>query len=331
MRTQGYNTVMQITDWDKDIRNVLDIELARCKGGYTDELPAKVFMGGWTLQLKLDGIRISMQLGKTRNWLVSRNREDKLKGVAVAGAYCVKDGIEPFASLIHKDLEGTMLDGELVWPGHGAPEVLSLAARSDPKNLKYVVFDVLFYKGQDIREKPYAERLVFLKRAVQDLDHQQIEGIKCLSATQKSLDGLWASGEEGGVFAELKAPYKASCSRYKAKAQVTVDGFIMAVSQAKTGGSPKNGVKPQPNGKAAMFLMGMYDAAGKAREVGWCKITDADVAEDGYSEFDTRYKSKVIRMTASGWDGERFRWLRWAGFHEDKSDPKACLLMEQIG
>ena len=319
------------TDWDKDIRNELDIELARCKGGYTDELPDKVYMGGWVLQLKLDGIRISLQFGKTRNWLVSRNREDKLKGVDKAGAFCAKEGIEPFASLIRKDLEGTMLDGELVWPGHGAPEVLSLAARSDPKNLHYVVFDCLFYKGKDLREKPYAERLVYVKRAVEDLGSPQIEAIKCLSATRKSLQELWDSGEEGGVFAELKAAYKASCSRYKAKAEVTVDGFIMAVSQAKAGGSPKNGVKPQPNGKAAMFLIGMYDEAGKAREVGWCKIIDDDVAEDGYSEFDTRYKGRVIRMTASGWDGERFRWLRWAGFHEDKTDPKACKLEEQIG
>lgn len=322
---------MKITDWDVDVRNAQDIELARCKGGYTDQLPDKVFMGGWVLQLKLDGIRISAQFGKTRNWVVSRNRENKLKGVEAAGAFCVKEGIGLFDALLRPDLEGTVLDGELVWPGHGAAEVLSNAAMADPANHRYIVFDVLYYKGQDIREKPYAERLVFLKRAVQELAHPQIEAIKCLSATQKSLDGLWASGEEGGVFAELKAGYKASCSRYKAKAQVTVDGFIMAVSQAKTGGSPKNGVKPLPNGKAAMFLIGMYDGQGKAKEVGWCSITDDSVAEDGYSEFDTRYKGKVIRMTASGWDGARFRWLRWAGFHEDKSDPKACLLTEQIG
>ena len=338
MRTQGYNTVMQITDWDKDIRNVLDIELARCKGGYTDELPAKVFMGGWTLQLKLDGIRISMQLGKTRNWLVSRNREDKLKGVAVAGAYCVKDGIEPFASLIHKDLEGTMLDGELVWPGHGAPEVLSLAARSDPKNLKYVVFDVLFYKGQDIREKPYAERLVFLKRAVQDLDHPQIEGIKCLSATQKSLDGLWASGEEGGVFAELKAAYKASCSRYKAKAEQTCDAFVIGMSEGRSGGSPKNGVKPKPNGEVATLTVAMMKS-GAVFEVG--KMSFPTEEELGQKELElpdltelwqnkAAYLNRVVEMSGSGWDGKRWRWLRFRRFRNDKG-PQDCVFSEQVG
>lgn len=317
-------------DWDTDIRNAQDIELARCKGGYTDELPDKVYMGGWTLQLKLDGIRLSMQFGKTRNWLVGRNRENKLKGVDKAGALCVKT-VEPFSSFIKAELAGTMLDGELTWPGHGSAEVMSNEAMADPKSHKYVVFDLLFYKGKDLREKPYAERLVYLKKAVAEIDHPQIVEIECRAATKKNLEALWASGEEGGVFAQLNAAYKASCSRYKAKAQVTVDGFIMAVSQAKSGGSPKNGIKPQPNGKAAMFLIGMYDDNGKATQVGWCSITDDEVVEDGFKDFEASYKGKVIRMTASGWDGRVFRWLRWAGFHEDKVDPKACKISEQVG
>lgn len=317
-------------DVEQDLRNALEIDVHRCKGGANEPVPDEVFMGSWTLQLKLDGIRLTVQLGKTKNHLVSRNRHNKLKGVAAAGGFVTYE-VDPFSKLIHPDLAGTMLDGELMLPGQPAAKVLSLETRAHPERLRYVVFDCLFYEGIDVRQKSYGERLQMARMAMQKVNHPQIEMVKSWQATRENLKKLWESGEEGGVFAKMTAKYGESCTRDKAKSRVDIDGFIIAVTEGRHKGSPKAGIKPVPNGKAALFQIGMYDQAGKIYEVGYCAALPDEVQDDGLKDFASKYKDKVIRMTASGWDGAQFRWIRWAGFHEDKSSPEQCKLDEQVG
>ena len=72
----------------KDLRNQLGIDTPRCKGGYADDAPDCIWTeGDWVLEPKMDGIRVTLQIGAERSLLIGRNRQDFMKGVDQAGEF----------------------------------------------------------------------------------------------------------------------------------------------------------------------------------------------------------------------------------------------------
>lgn len=316
-------------DPDLDWRNAVpDFDLARCRGGYDDQPPDAVYSAAWNVQPKLDGLRKSIQLGKTCTWTVSRNREDKLKGVDAAGKFVAKKNWGWLSELLGLNEAGTILDGELHIPGKGVADAMH-AWSEVHHELQYVVFDCLFRHGQDLRGQPYRIRLGHAKAAVGVLKHERVVLIKSEIATPAAEKAYVDRGEEGVIFASMDGVYGDRKSRWKKKAQNPVDLVVMGVSEKRSGGSGVRGVKAQYTGKPAAAEIGLWKD-GRLTSVGWMmNLADADKALT-LQQFEKKYLGKVARAICSGWEGVRFRWVRFVDWHEDKTS-KQCVFSEQIG
>lgn len=316
-------------DPDLEWRNTLGIELAHPRGAYQDVLPERCW--GWSAQKKEDGNRESLQFGRTRNWLVGRNRKDKLKGVDKAGGFMVHDDVTWVNELVVPDLAGTLLDGELEWPGHGAAEISTAKAKGKTAELQYVVFDCLFYKGTDLRRFLLRERLKFVQKVVDELKNSRIAPCQTfVTVTKERVAELFKAGWEGVVFKDLESRYDDPAPKcwFKCKSESNVDVFITGVTEGKSNGSPKAGIKPKPNGKVATFEVSLFDK-GKIRKVGMMTNLPEKVQNEGLLGF-SQYEFKVAEATVSGFDGRAFRWVRFKRFRDDKT-PRDCEYSSQVG
>lgn len=317
-------------DWDDNVRSVLQLELAHPRGGYADVFPEMCWK--WWADKKEDGWRESLQLGRTTNWLVGRNRKDKLKGVDKAGDFMVQE-LPGWLEKGFPGYEGTMFDGEYLWPGHGASKISHAKASGKERELRHVVFDCLFSPSEgDIRQLAYRDRLAEAKRLVDKLGSPNIRMVETFKdLTPAKVQEFWDMGWEGLVFKNPDTKYDEGAPDcwYKLKSSVPCDVFIIGVSEHRTGGSPKRGIKPKPTGKAAMFEVAMFDGK-KIHRVGMMGHLEEEDQKRGLKEFHEKYEMKVVEATVSGWDGDRFRFMRFSKWRPDKT-PRDCRMEEQIG
>lgn len=344
-----------------DLRNRHGVYLPRARGGYLEEAPKEIFVEqGWILEPKEDGLRVSLQTGPQGSIMIGRNRQDFLKGVKQAKEFrdlsyknpyiastrcpeelegCLLDGelTETYRTaspkdtqkLIHHDPHNSALDGEYAWDKY------TVARREMNQFVGYVVWDCLFWKGEDIRDRPLWKRRRAAAYLVQALAEPKIKIIPYLHCTRKNLKKLFADGWEGGlaknVFHPIPAKQRTHTNWWKLKGDKhrTVDAFIIGVTQARSEGSGITGVKPKLNGKAATFTMAMLRGGSNlVVEVGKMKNLPDEVQEEGFKKFN-QYKGRVAEMVVSGWDGDRFRWPRFKKWREDKSQDD-CRWEEQV-
>jgi len=95
------------------IRDRLQLDLKRPRGGYLEKVPDYVFGNGdWGKEKKHNGYRATLEFTKDGCVIVGRNRHNKLKGVAKAGGFVDMSQCLPFLqSIARPELEGTLLDG----------------------------------------------------------------------------------------------------------------------------------------------------------------------------------------------------------------------------
>lgn len=361
IRIRGDKKVQKIVERKKnmqDLRNELNIDAPRAKGAYLEDAPGGIWTEhGWVLEDKEDAMRATMQIGADRSLLVGRNRKDFLKGVKKAGSFMSLDHKNPLLAfeVFSKEFEGTILDGELtetfksatkktIAAGKGIKTKLGLMEYDKytterlgiGDRLGYAIWDCLFYKGNDIRDRELWKRRKAAEHVIEKLNTSKLWLLEQFPATEKSIQSIFSRGKEGAIakniYHTIPKGQKTHPGYWKLKGddKRTVDGFITGVQEALEGGSGVKGIKPKPSGRAASFTICMLDAKGKSMEV--CKMKGnltEDMIKYGCSEFH-RFDSCVVEMKVSGWDGVRFRWPRYYRWREDKTW-RDCIVSEQIG
>lgn len=114
----------------------------------------------------------------------------------------------------------TMLLGELVWIENGKQSlnILQSIAGSSPQKAqekkkslkgypKYIVFDLLWYDGEDLRDKPLKERRELLEKIIHDSKHIELSKTYPFSQWKKAMIEALKEGGEGIVLKNLDAPY----------------------------------------------------------------------------------------------------------------------------
>jgi len=181
----------------------------------------------WLHEIKYDGYRIAARVDDGGVLLLSRNGLDwtaRFPGVAQA--------------LAALPSSGTWLDGEaVVFDERGVSDfgALQRALKEDPEDVTYVVFDLLFEDGDDLREQPLEERKRRLERllkrggrglhgVVRFGDHIEGRGPAVLEeACLQGLEGVVAK-RAGGTYAGRRTSswLKIKCAR---RQEFVVGGF----------------------------------------------------------------------------------------------------------
>ncbi len=322
----------------RDLRNELDIECPRCKGGYLEEAPAEIWEGGWVLEPKMDGNRVTLQIGEDGSIFVGRNREDFLKGVEAAGEFRDLTYMNrPLAeSVKSKYFAPTILDGELteVFKSDGTYDEDTLKRQKLKEFLGFTAWTVLVCRGKDVRPLKEEIRRQITNTVVNVLNHPKVRLISRVDATKENLQKMFNLGLEGAIAKKLgePIPVESRANRFwwklKGDDRRTIDAFVIGVTEGKAGGSGVRGVKPKPDGTAATLTIAMMKGK-KVVEVGKMTNLPDEVTEDGLKKY-FKYHHKVAEVKVSGWEGERFRWPRFVKWRDDKS-PKDCVFSEQVG
>jgi ATP-dependent DNA ligase len=273
----------------------------------------------WVAEKKYDGARCLAYFRKDGISYLS-SRHSKRTGEYVDHAKHL-----PHLQAVMPELEGTVVDGELIAPVHEAtydgvrmvgtlPITLAMLNASPEKSvrmqqalgkMRYVVFDCLKLMGKDLRELPFYQRRQFLCQVLGMVRWPlPYEGSICYAF--KSADELRTlfenavhMGFEGLMLKDLDATYYApsvgarSKGLIKWKKTVTYDGFITGFILGERGDA----------GLVGALLISGYDESGKVREFAAVgnierirQIEMTEVGPDGQPRLKQEYYGKVIEV-----------------------------------
>jgi len=223
---------------------------------------------------------------------------------------------------------GTILDGELM--------ATSAAAM---KGGSYQVFDILFYKGTDVRDLPLKNRIPFRTKAIAEMktqyplvDIHEVEGIPIIDANlvRESYARYLDTGGEGFVLKNLDSPYlTGSRSRdmwVKMKREETYDVIIKGFEKSDS-------AKYGPTGLDTFrHLYGyQYDSGGELVLVSnipatsWTDAAHRDLRSAGLTNLDGRIAEVGAMERAS--KGVKLRHPRFIKWRTDKN-AKDCKISE---
>lgn len=214
----------------------------------------------WVVAEKFDGVRAMAYFVDGHIFYLSRN---KSKGT---GSYADKSDNLPHLDLNIPELNGTVLDGELIFTGDyilsDGREVRSTSVctssivNAGPLKAKqlqqihgmiaFVLFDIPIYKGEDLRDQPLGRRRPYLTKVWKELHNRQplfrIEELHVGEHADKEAlyDSVVANGGEGLMYKDVTAPYSRSATSrplnwIKRKKRQTIDGYIIDYTPGEVG------------------------------------------------------------------------------------------------
>jgi len=206
----------------------------------------------WYAGIKYDGVRILAYIYDEDTHFLSRNKARGHRG------YGIKTGALEHLSLNIPELDGTVLDGEVVWPHeqlvskdrliinklnaavaitNSLPEKAQ-TTQQEQGYLHYVVFDILKYKGHDVRAFPLRDRLEKLDEIMAIIQADPDAGEfyhterRCFgdeAEKYKFYQEVIQDGHEGIMLKDLNSRYTGRgrpFSWVKRKLRYGADGFI---------------------------------------------------------------------------------------------------------
>lgn len=207
-----------------------------------DEARKKLFIEMWTdrdyvCEYKYDGVRYLMHLGKKTSRFTSRRIS------VVTNKFVEKTKNFPHLSK-HKfsfSLQDTIFDGEIIHKST-VHDVLSITGALPEKAItfqercgyaRYVVWDILFYRGKDTRSLPWHERHALLEHAVEIFNCKKYIKIPRVIRKNKKryYDNVLKCGGEGVILKHVDSLYGTK-SWVKAKRTETYDVTVTGYKSA---------------------------------------------------------------------------------------------------
>src|SRR5579885_3058190 len=145
---------------------------------------------GWLFEIKWDGFRAVAEINKGHVELYSRN------------LLPFNEHFPHIVEALSKIKKSMILDGEIVVldkHGKSSFQLLQNYRETGLGNLRYMIFDILFYDGHDLRPLPLLERKKILKKVLPKTallrysEHVEQKGSAFFKAAQKlQLEGIMA-------------------------------------------------------------------------------------------------------------------------------------------
>lgn len=276
---------LRITGQDRDEVSVLSTRSSAVEAGVSqeDQIPPMLARAiadvkpaemvsqikqadNWIVAEKYDGARFVCYFRNGKTVFLGRN---KTQGT---GQYSDRSANVPHLHMTEAldSLDGTVLDGELIFLGghldtgsasvdnvlnatvalvNCSPEK-SIALQEKFGKLVYVVFDIMKFQGQDLRDSSLADRMVIRHQALnliamrnpeQAKYYREERWLQCSAEEKEAFFNLIVSeGGEGVMYKNLfstycRQPTSRPVSWVKRKKRITVDGFISGYKPGEAG------------------------------------------------------------------------------------------------
>lgn len=327
------------------------------RGKFTDSLYTDQ---GWWAEEKFDGDRRIAQFCRTADQSVKGEIIVRFTGrrtSEVDGKFVEKTENVPHLNgdkhSVPESLYGTVLDGEIVCPWEGAKskDVTSIMGSKPAVAiqkqeirgwLNYIVFDCLFYKEEDIRQKTLEERREYAIKAVNEWNNPHVRiAVRVDDGREAFLQEIWDKPNgEGIILKEKKSTYTQEKRWVKVKKEDTEDVVIMGYDEPEQFTEKtesyvdKDGVKRKKvlevsesrlykNGWIGAVRFGQYKN-GVLTYCGSCSGMD-DALRKELSENKEKYLGGVVEILANGREPEtgKFRHPRWIQLRDNKN-PQDC-------
>lgn len=239
------------------------------------------------------------------------------------------------AEALSKLPDGTILDGEIYYPGKTSNEVTRILgalpskaiARQVGNPIRYAAFDVTHVGGKSIMHKPWHERRRLLEQIydehLKDSAHVDLSKVyHGKEAKANLLKTVFDRGEEGIMLKNKHAVYQPDMRPehhwYKIKKQITYDAVIMGFEAGKGKYADMVGA----------VVYGMYDKKGGKLKVIGTTSGMTDKLRLMMTKTPNSYIGKVIELKAMEQtpDGS-FRHPQFVRFNNEKS-PSMCIMGE---
>lgn len=292
----------------------LELHPARAKTKSVDELWGSV---EHVQEEKYDGWRFLYHFGGRcrRVYMTGRRESD------VTGKLSEKGSLVPELHLVNlADIGYSVLDGEVLPPIGAKFEDMASFMNASPDVVKaqikklgpprFVVFDSLFFNGNDIREKSQMERKATAKTLVDFVTNQLVTLAPTLPMTQEAYEEVVDRGGEGTIIKNIFSPYGEGW--IKAKKYVTLD---VVISGFKPG-------KGKYVGQVGAAIVSVFGSSGELLEIG--KVSGmTDETRLMMTLKPGEWIGKVIEVRAQGWAKERLRHPRFKRSRPD-ANPREC-------
>jgi bifunctional non-homologous end joining protein LigD len=175
---------------------------------------------GWVYEEKYDGIRILAEKDGRRVRLVTRNLIDRSA-----------DFPEVAAAVAKLPAPTLLLDGEVVLFDPKGISRFGLFGADTRRKPVYVVFDVLYARGRDLRRLPFAERRAILEKEVRPGGPLRLarrlasDGFKAFEAArERGLEGIVAK-DEGSAYETGKRSPAWRKVKVRAEEEFVIGGY----------------------------------------------------------------------------------------------------------
>ncbi len=144
-----------VLDMNKSMPDLKDLEPKQADPA--SEIPVGK---NWLYEIKFDGYRVIALTGSDKTELFTRNHND------------VTDKFEAAADVLSElPVKDAVFDGEMVVIKDGKTDFSALQHYSGKDDLCYIIFDLLYSNGEDLRRLPLVERKKILKSLLKNAPH----------------------------------------------------------------------------------------------------------------------------------------------------------------
>lgn len=292
---------------------------ARC----TDKLPEDLSKPSLIGEEKLDGSRYVLYLGvnpyksKSLNPLLSR-RESVIDFKFLDKS----ENVPQITDCNYENLKGTVLDGEVFNRELGFNKSSGIL-NSNPRKaqatqvkdgvLTYYAFDIMFYKGVDVRPKPYHERRAILEHVVELMNNDYVKVVRQFDDIEKGFNEIMKEKGEGLVIKNIHAPYGISWSKMKKVHDVSC--IVMGMNQ-----DPKS-----KNTYFKSLSIGVYTDDGSIQEIGDVAVARPDIRKKIFENWPEYFEMPIDVFAMELSKKERLRHTSFKCFRGD-INPEDCTL-----
>jgi len=284
------------------------------------------------LEPKYDGCRMRFFIGEDGSRMNTGRRSTVTYGYLDRSA-----NFPHLAALKSKKHHGTVLDGELMSPTAVIPlkkggqsksklnaavaivtvkdQAWAIKVQDEVGPFEFYAFDVLVWRGEDVRHLSYIERRRLLRRVMKSMEKPFFRPTPILKASPAAILWCLREGYEGAMVKTKHGPYesgKRSKHWHKIKTMSTLDGVI-------TGWDPGEGRNEGKVGGVKISLnRGKDDEAWDFVEVGQFGAMDDALRQAMTDDWDS-FEHQVVEVMAQGkTKNGRLRHPQFVRFRPDK-------------